>query len=242
MFAIHANLFPDAFEPLQHLRALNLFNNFKLFQTSALSQEPRLSLSGLNHMEVLGFGSNMLSNVPWELLDEVNQSLVSLDLSHNVFIELGYKDLIASTSDDLHYEYNTFPRMPRLQHLNLDSCRIQIIHWKAFTHLSNLTDLSLRRNPLYVVPVAAMLPSLESLYLEGIEGIFDDGDKFVVINHVFSYYANMSNLKVLSMTNMQLGPIGPKTFEGLDGLEDLILDYVVFDSVDEKAFMKLTNL
>ena len=70
------------------------------------------------------FGSNVFTAVPWDALQDLNETLTVLKLDNNIFTELG------TSSESGLFNYvpsgkDTFPLMTKLIELNLDDCRIQ---------------------------------------------------------------------------------------------------------------------
>ena len=82
-------IFSDAFAPLASLKKLSLLNNFKMFQFVYSLLPPSLSLAGLE-LTSLDLSANLISAVPFDLIQEVNASLTHLFMGGNVFVELGY--------------------------------------------------------------------------------------------------------------------------------------------------------
>ena len=80
---------------------------------------------------------------------------------------------------------NTFPTLPHLTVLNLDSCRIQDIHPAAFENLPQLKELSLKQNLLFTIPEAVLLPSLHALHFEGMAEMFMGGGEFTIREGIF---------------------------------------------------------
>lgn len=226
----------EAFKPLAQLRAINLYNNYKLFQTSGVNSTfPHFTLSPLQRLSTVNFGANLLTSVPWNHLRVINGSLLHLTLTGNVFIELGMSTLEHNAED-------TFPYLPRLKTLILDACRIQVIQRSVFENLPKLETLSLKQNPLYTIPTAAVIPSLRALYFEGFEEMFRDGDKFYFDGPIFQRNGLKSNLETLSITHSSMELITPESLRGLEKLSKLVLDFSIFEGIANGAFSSLKNL
>ena len=184
----------------------------------------------------LNLGANLMSEIPYNQLQEVNETMKELDLSSNVFIELGLSRYVKGGSE-------TFPYMKNLETLNLDSCRTQQIHQDAFIHLPNLKVLSLKQNPLFTVPPGTMLPSLNTLIFECMEGDdYNEGDVFCIPEKIFDLTTDMSALKILSFTNCPLEPLNSDMFIGLNHLDKLFIEDCSLQGIHTDAFSHLTSV
>ena len=233
--------FPDVFLPLPGLRILDLFNNFKLFQVNPANIiMPRLNSNFLLRenqslqLNALYFGDNLLTEVPTSQLESVNETLTYLDMSNNVFIELGMSLFVTGGRD-------TFPRMDRLEVLVLNACKIQNIHNDAFLNLANLRELFLKENPLYSISSAVMLPSLHSLHFQCMGEMFDEGEKFQIPEKIFSIQ-DMTGLSTLSVGKCPLETLVSDMFLGLEKLLTLDLDECHIEGIGDRAFSNLLSV
>ena len=175
--------FADAFLPVQNLKRLNIFNNYKLFSSYFYNSHTGPALSSLSDTIMdIEFGSNVFTAVPWDALQDLNETLTVLKLDNNIFTELGTGESgvggISGLFNRVPGGKDTFPLMTKLIELNLDDCRIQHIHEKAFHNLKSLQDLSLKYNYLYAIPDAvAAIPSLNTFSFAAGDGAFDSGVK-----------------------------------------------------------------
>ena len=163
--------------PVQNLKRLNIFNNYKLFSSYFYKSHTGPALSSLSDTIMnIEFGSNVFTAVPWDALQDLNETLTVLKLDNNIFTELGTTN--SGLFSNVPGGSNTFPLMTKLVELNLDDCRIQHIHEKAFSNLRALEDLSLKYNYLYAIPDAvAAVPSLKKFSFAAGDGAFDSGVK-----------------------------------------------------------------
>ena len=61
----------DAFLPVQNLKRLNIFNNYKLFSSYFYKSHTGPALSSLSDTIMdIEFGSNVFTAVPWDALQE----------------------------------------------------------------------------------------------------------------------------------------------------------------------------
>ena len=152
-----------------------MFNNYKLFSSYSYKSHTGPALSTLSDtVKDIEFGSNVFTVVPWDVLQDLNETLTVLKLDNNIFTELGTGESGRFVPGGV----DTFPLMARLIELNLDDCRIQHIHAKAFHNLKSLEDLSLKWNYLYTIPDAvAAIPSLIKFSFAAGAGAFDSGIK-----------------------------------------------------------------
>jgi hypothetical protein len=64
-------MFPDAFLPINCLKRLDIFNNYKLFNNKFYPYHTRPALSSLSHsLDDLSFGSNVFLAIPWQTLQD----------------------------------------------------------------------------------------------------------------------------------------------------------------------------
>ena len=62
-------MFADAFLPVQNLKRLNIFNNYKLFSSYFYKSHTGPALSSLSDTIMdIEFGSNVFTAVPWDAL------------------------------------------------------------------------------------------------------------------------------------------------------------------------------
>ena len=120
----------------------------------------------------------------WIAPQDLNETLSVLKLDNNIFTELGTGEsgvaggFISGLFNNVPGGKDTFPLMTKLIELNLDDCRIQHIHEKAFYNLKSLRELSLKYNYLYAIPDAvAAVPSLNTFSFAAGDGAFDSGVK-----------------------------------------------------------------
>ena len=66
------------------------------------------SLASLPYLTSLDLGANLMTEVPYDQLEDVADTLEVLDLSDNVFVEMGSSWFVAGGKD-------TFPVMPMLK-------------------------------------------------------------------------------------------------------------------------------
>ena len=135
----------------------------------------------------------------------------------------------------------TFPRMENLEILVMDGCKTQNIHKDAFLNLPNLRELSLKDNPLYAISNAVMLPSLRGLYLQCMDGMFSEGEKFDIPEKIFSSH-NMTGLRILVIAKCSLDTLVNDMFLGLDKLETFILDECDIEGIEDGAFQELESV
>ena len=66
-------MFADAFLPVQNLKRLNIFNNYKLFSSYFYKSHTGPALSSLSDTIMdIEFGSNVFTAVPWDALQGGN--------------------------------------------------------------------------------------------------------------------------------------------------------------------------
>ncbi len=228
--------FPDAFNPLSHLRRLSLFNNFKLFQFVHSSLPPTLTLVTFDGLFLgsLNLAANSMTAVPFSLLAQTNSSLTKLNLSNNVFVELGMRSIKGYSGKD------TFPLMKALESLYLRECRIQTLHEDVFANLPELKLLILDGNLLYTVPAAvATLTSLQKLSFSGFPEMFLDEQRFYLYDEGLT---QLGNLTSLTIKDCSLGNLHHEKFSGLDNLEELVLDGSDLSLIENKVFSSLRQL
>lgn len=204
--------------PLVKLREVDLSTNYKLVQktTNDRKQWPNLLWTSMS------FADNTLLNLPNVLLESLNETLNTLDLSRNILIKL-----------------DQFPPMDNLETLYLDECSITLFNADAFDQLSNLKHLSIQKNRFISLPEALMVPSLTSLTLSGLE----EYDNLDIPDGIFD---GMSNLERLCITKFRLiKPLHLETFTGLSNLTSLNLSYSSIEALEDNTFgsvPKLRNL
>jgi hypothetical protein len=139
--------------------------------------------------------------------------------------------------------------MEVLEVLDLDACRIQAIHEDAFQNLPNLKSLSLRRNVLYNIPPAVVLPSLVSLAFEGLDEMFITGNRFEIEDKAFvaratygTWQSVMHGLRTFHITHCSMGPLTAEMFFGLENLTTLVMDYSDLPSIEPGALSALKGL
>ena len=236
----YVSIFPEAFVPLPSLRSLNLYNNFKLFQVNPSNIiMPRRSSSFFSDLIIqfdlqsLNLGDNLLTEVPFNQLQEVNETLAILHLNNNVFIELGMSIFVLGGKE-------TFPKMERLETLVLDGCKIQNIHNDAFLNLPNLRELSLKENPLFSISNAVVLPRLHTLHFRCLAEMFSEGEKFEIPEGVFS--EDMDSLSILTIAKCSLETLVSDMFLGLENLTTFVLDECDIEGIEEGAFSNLQSV
>lgn len=210
---------PGSFDYLPQLQKVDLSDNYKLVKNTQDWKRLWPNLSWTN----LRFRSNFLDIVPTSLLESVNHTLAILDLSDNVFVELGHD--------------RVFPLMATLEVLILDYCRIKTIEAAAFVNLINLKEISLKANQMVQMPSALMLPSLNKITIQGLEATC----KFVVPDGLFNL-ADMSNLEQLNLASLHLAPLHFNTFVGLTGLHSLSLEGSWVDGIEKDTFASVPGL
>ena len=116
---------PDAFRWIPGLLELDLSMNNELFDDRNVSTSLR-HLTGLTSIRL---ESNNLNKIPFDILQTLNGSLTSLNLSFNSFSEINPGE---------------FPFMANLKTLLLDACRIRTIHEGNGCQVNVLLSLVIR--------------------------------------------------------------------------------------------------
>ncbi|KAL1432686.1 hypothetical protein MTO96_012901 [Rhipicephalus appendiculatus] len=130
----------------------------------------------------------------------------------------------------------SFPFMPRVKCIVLESGKIRDFKPKAVANLPNLEEISFVRNQFLGIPSGILEPRLKVLDLSG----YDRGlIQLDVPDYVFD---KMSNLRELYLRYKALPSLTEFTFWGLVSLENLDLKKCSIDSLPEGVFKHLTKL
>lgn len=197
-----------AMQQVGNLKHVDLSTNYKLIQNQ---MHATLSWTTLKWTH-LSLADNYIFELPYGLLEDMNETLQELDFSRNLLIEMNY-----------------FPMLTKLKTLYLDDCSIQTIAQDTFKHLIGLERLSIKRNRFVTLPGALILPSLKSLFLSG----DDDNEILDSIDVVNETFGPMTSLEHLQMTKFNFNRgLTKQMFQGLSNLTSLDLSYSSFSKIN----------
>ena len=147
---------------------------------------------------------------PGMLMFHFRNYLEWLNLSHNHFELLGHFSNMVLIPN--------FPYMKNLKTLLLRYSGILSIELDTFWNLYNLRHLDLTGNGLLFVPKSVLLSSLESLNLSYQNDSSVNFIKFRLEEGIFEQ-GNMTNLKNLSLSGVNMKLLKKRSFDGLPNLE-----------------------
>jgi len=176
--------------------------------------------SGLQELDLSHLGFE--GTPPRNLLEVLSRTtLWKLDLSQNTLPRLNKA---------------TFPLMPNILDLDLNSCDIISIENDTFSQLPNLKRLNLAHNCLGTFPPAVTrLPRLEWLDMMNVGG----GGEIELNEGIFMA---MLNLTYLDLSGNRIGHLAQDVFAGLRRLKELRLSNCSLYKIDEGSFQHLESL
>ncbi|XP_067003203.2 toll-like receptor 2 [Anabrus simplex] len=217
---------PKAFRPLRHLRHLELCQN-SLNETTLTSLVRQMTRDNMTVVS-LNLGNMGFQKPPKHLLSAIGESgITSLSLDNNQFS---------------HLRRGSFPKMPRLRYLNLQSCLIVNVDPGTFDEifLPQLRNLCLAKN--YITRLSSgILP----VQVTELDISYNSYNKLQPINFILGEgnFVHMSNLNTLNISYVFLETITTKTFLGLQNLtEQLGLKNASISRIEPGSFRELKKL
>ncbi|XP_063709310.1 leucine-rich repeat-containing protein 15-like [Culicoides brevitarsis] len=131
----------------------------------------------------------------------------------------------------LHEIRDTSFNNPALEEINLEFNLLEVIHPDAFKNTPVLKKVELAHNLIRVLHKSLLVPSIETLNMEG--------NKLESIEDVFT---GNQNIKRLYLTNNQITKITANTFTDCSSLFKLYLDYNQIETIENGAFDHLESL
>jgi Leucine-rich repeat (LRR) protein len=197
---------------------------------------------------------SVTANCTWRdltLLPEFEADVAKLDISYNDIENLTY----------LWYSSGYL----ELKEMRADATRLLYIYPEAFSHMAQLSKLSLRYNSIehFEPGVFEGLKSLEELRLEGnrleeisaevfknlteMVELYLDNNKLKLVSA--DAFNDLDNLKVLSLAHNFIARLAPHTFHSLGSLVDLrlqrnylnVLDNMLFRTLKHLRYLRLNN-
>ncbi|XP_055377292.1 chaoptin [Condylostylus longicornis] len=195
-FAMYRDEFPmEALSPLTELMWLGLDNNnLKLIKNESLSTMHELTYINLSFNQICQILNGLFNG-------DIHKHLIEIDMSYNLIENLTSK---------------TFDNLEKLQILNLQSNKINIIERHSFFNLPYLKYIDLSHNKLYNISESAFafLPSLTELDLT-----YNLLTKFSL--NYFYYVTNSTNLLKLNLSHNEI----------ID-FNDILISYLYINELD----------
>ncbi|XP_076368283.1 toll-like receptor 4 [Tachypleus tridentatus] len=208
---------PQAFVPLHNILGIHLADN-------------KLTIENLKETLKI-FQSRNLAKININLpgLEEFPKDVLS------VLVNSSVHELYLSSFETITLKNGSFPVMPNLTSLHMPSSQVKEIENGAFDPLINLKNIFLQKSFLKQFPEALIKPQFQVIDLTGFR---DDSFRFFIPKWAF---ANMSDLRELTLNNRRLVTLRNETFFGLYKLEKLSLKNCDISYVDH-AFLNLHSL
>lgn len=221
------NIFCDRKRKLEIIRITNstIFNFPKLnkcrnlrtidLESNDISYIPASAFSGLNHITNIDIlqNHNSVKTIHKSAFNYL-PSLQELDLSH--------------------YFLNSFPDFRgtfKLKKLKLQHCDITVLPRNFCRHLPNLETLDLSENKISTLPVLSDCRKLRVVDLLKNR-----------ISSIRNQFNNLRKLEMLTLTDNHLNIIPNSAFKGCPSINSLYLDWNMLQSIEENAFMDISNL
>ncbi|KAI3358260.1 hypothetical protein L3Q82_003258 [Scortum barcoo] len=251
---------------MDHNKLTNLTNN--LFQ--GLSNLTVLDLSYNNIHFIHESAFHFMTSLKIVVLDENNlrhiadlrpilqlPHIQSLNITSNLFSSFETKDLQLNVSSGLKMldvSYNRFekfsittPVFPHLEEIHIENVQSSGIKWDIpdKTLLRSITQLYLSNNVIHFKEPKKVLQSLDSLthlglrYMKNSINSDSDSDSTLFINKEFQFN---TQLKSLSIIQIDLSDLGPELFELIPNLQALNLSQTKLRSLDFLANANLSEL
>lgn len=203
-----------------------------------------LPVAHMNHTETLNFAYNKISQIEKGTFSTLTKLKV-LNLKKNKLntIDDGWFEGLDNLLEDLDLSDNEISMLPNgafrllnsLKYLDLDGNRITFIKGRSFIGLIALQELSIDRNPLFLIDDDAFQPMSKSL--ETLSVIGSKLKQLPVLN-------NLSKLnKLVFDRNSFLGTIPQYAFKGAPNVSDISFDFMdSLQTIENCAFCGLPNL
>ena len=211
-----------AFEWLPGLVHVDLYDNPDLL---TLMLKPSLEPFYIPPLRQLGLGVNQLQTVPVALLNSVNKTLTTLNLSGNFFVRL--------TSTFL-------PTLAKVSTLILENCGIISLAVGTFDGLPNLQYLYLGKNQLTEIVSNVLPPGIVLLSIrQNPSKLYGPDPAFRLSNGNLS---GMKQLMWLDMNDMNLETVSETALDGLTQLRALQMRNSGITQIAASAFRSLGRL
>lgn len=224
-----------AFSTLANLKMLNLSSN----KSINLAQDTFVDLNNLEELDLSYCAIKTMNHVN---LDRLN-NLKKIHLQSNEIDSLA-SDLFRGLSNVqlINLSYNRLSKvdcdvftasLTSLTKLNLTGNDLTHVENNSFSHLTNLTELSL--NCQKINPSLKLIENMNKLV--NLEMSFSN-----IIDLTWELFEKFTQLRSLNLVGNLIGSLGANMFSTLSNLLDLSLSKNQIEYVDQRAFQGLANL